>query len=118
MTDTPRPRTPEELARAVVRLLGLRRVLRVVGLAPVAPPEGHGYYVFVVVRGDAPDARRTEEEMLERWAPRRPRVDFWVMGEEEWERAHRRVGHPARAAHLDGTVLYEAEAAGGAADVA
>jgi len=105
MPTPQRPRTPEELAEAVAALAGPQRIERIIGLSPVAPPEGHAYYVFVVLRDGAADARVLEEQMYRRFAPRRPRVEFWVMGDEEWEQSHQRVGHPARSAHLEGTVL-------------
>lgn len=112
--EAPRPRSPEELARAIVGLIGAQRVERVVGLTPVSPPEGHAFYAFVVLRGDAPDARALEARLHRRFTPRRPRVDYWVMGAEEWEQSSRRVGHPARSALLEGTVLHGGEAAGDA----
>ena len=101
-----------------MRLVGAHRVRRVVGLTPVSPPEGHTFYAFVVLGDDAPDARVLEAKFYERFAPRRPRVEFWVMGLDEWERSRQRVGHPARSAELEGEVLYGAEATGLGASVA
>lgn len=92
-----------------MRLVGAHRVRRVVGLTPVSPPEGLAFYAFVVLGDDAPDARVLEARFYDRFAPRRPRVEFWVMGADEWERSRQRVGHPARSAELEGEVLYGVE---------
>ncbi len=117
-SDPERPRNPQELAQAVVRLIGPHRVRQVIGLAPVSPPEGFAFYAFVVLGGEAPDARVLEAKLYDRFAPRRPRVEFWVMGAEEWERSLKRAGHPARSAVQEGEVLYGAEAGVAEASVA
>jgi hypothetical protein len=112
MENPSRPRTPGELAQAIARTVGVHRVERIIGLEPVSPPEGHAFYAFVVLRDDASDARDLEAKLYKRFAPLRPRIDYWVMGRQEWERSHKRVGHPARSAHLEGAVIYGGEAAG------
>lgn len=111
MQNPDRPRTPEELAQAILRIVGAGRVERIIGLEPVSPPEGHAFYAFVILHDDAADARALEARLYKRFAPRRPRIDYWVMGRQEWDRSHRRVGHPARSAHLEGAVIYGGEAA-------
>ncbi|HEX2091307.1 MAG TPA: hypothetical protein VHG28_02850 [Longimicrobiaceae bacterium] len=109
MVDPNRPRDPAELAQAVVRLVGAHRVQKVIGLAPVSPPEGHAFYVFVILDGEADDALSLEAKLYDRFSPRRPRVDFWIMNAREWERSQQRIGHPARSAFLEGEVLYPRE---------
>lgn len=106
MPDPNPPRTPDELARAICRVVGARRIERIVGLRPVSPPEGHGFHAFVVLRDEGDDALLLEAKLLRRIPRGRPRVDYWVLGREEWERCAGSVGHPARAAHLEGEVLY------------
>ncbi|HEV2147780.1 MAG TPA: hypothetical protein VGR37_10290 [Longimicrobiaceae bacterium] len=109
MSSSNRPRTPDELARAIAQVVGIHRVDRIVGLRPVAPPEGHGYYAFVVLRDAGDDALALEAKLQRRIPPARPRVEFWVMGLDEWERSAASVGHPARSAERDGTVLYDGD---------
>lgn len=106
MAKTERPRDPDELARAIGRVVGVHRIDRIVGLRPVSPPEGHGFYAFIVLRDDADDAVALEAKLARRIPRGRPRVDYWVMGRAEWERSVDSVGHPARAAHLDGELLF------------
>ena len=110
MSNPDRPRTPQALARAIVEVVGLHRIERIVGLQPVSPPEGHAFYAFVVLRDDAPDALLLEAKLYDRFSPARPRVDYWIMSRKEWERSSKRVGHPARSALMEGTVLYGADA--------
>lgn len=105
MSNSSRPRTPEELARAIGRVVGAHRIERIVGLRPVSPPEGHGFHAFVVLRDEADDALVLEAKLQRRIPSGRPRVDFWVMGRGEWVRSVERVGHPARIAHLEGSVI-------------
>jgi hypothetical protein len=107
MRHSDRPRTPGQLARAVLRLIGPPRVERIVGLRPVSPPEGHAFYLFVILRDAATDALALEEALYGRFAPRRPRIDYWVMSRAEWERSRLRPGHPARVADLEGKTLYD-----------
>lgn len=110
MSSSNRPRTPDELARAIGQVVGIHRIDRIVGLRPVAPPEGHGYYAFVVLRDAADDALVLEAKLQRRIPPARPRVEYWVMGLEEWERAVESVGHAARSADREGTTLYDGDA--------
>jgi hypothetical protein len=110
MSNANRPRTPDELARAIGRVVGVHRIERIVGLRPVSPPEGHGFYAFVVLRDEGDDALVLEAKLQRRIPPARPRVDFWVMGRGEWESCVESVGHPARAAHLEGEVLFGGDA--------
>ncbi|HEV2149233.1 MAG TPA: hypothetical protein VGR37_17660 [Longimicrobiaceae bacterium] len=114
MQPSDRPRNPAQLARQIVRLVGAHRVERIVGLQPVSPPEGHAFYAFVVLRDAADDARGLEKTLYERFSPKRPRIDYWIMGREEWERSRMRIGHPARVADQEGKLLYGA--AGGGAE--
>ncbi|HEX2190253.1 MAG TPA: hypothetical protein VHG51_15200 [Longimicrobiaceae bacterium] len=106
MPNPDRPRTPDELARAIGRVVGAHRIDRIVGLRPVSPPEGHAFYAFVVLRDEGDDALALEAKLQRRIPAGRPRVDYWVMGRSEWEQSVGSVGHPARTAQLDGDVLW------------
>jgi hypothetical protein len=118
MQHSDRPRNPAQLARAIVRLVGPHRVERIVGLQPVSPPEGPTFYAFVVLRDAAEDARHLEKTLYESFSPKRPRIDYWIMGREEWERSRTRIGHPARVADQEGRLLYGAAGEGAGESVA